>query len=95
MSFPWTKKMNKVIPAQQVIVVEKKPVTEAEVEQVVVLPVVDDKISVIEHKNGEQVVIAREEDDEAHEVKGDLCQGQGIGPSDQGSKEDMEEARRG
>lgn len=92
MTFPWTKK---VASTNSIVVLEKEVVTEPEVVQVVELPVVDDKISLIEHKNGEQMVNARQEDDEAHEVKGDVCQGQGIGPSDQGSEEDMEETRRG
>jgi hypothetical protein len=104
MPFPWTKKVASVVPVvqpeprpepQPEPQPEQKLLVEPEVTQTVELPVVDDKISVIEHKNGEQMVDARQEDDETNEVEGDLCQGQGVGTSDQGSEEDLEEARRG
>jgi hypothetical protein len=34
-----------------------------------------DKISYIEHKNGERMVSTREKDDETHEIKGQLQKG--------------------
>lgn len=57
------------------------------------LPVVDDKISDIEHKHGEQVADAREEDDEAHEEQGIVQEGGWSEEGDHGSQEDVEEAR--
>ena len=54
MSFAWSKKLRQVAPAPP----------EIEVEQIVVIPTVDDKISVEEHKNGECLVSSREKDDE-------------------------------
>lgn len=87
MSFAWSKKVVRVVPAPP----PQEPVTQPEPEpiQIVELPVVDDKISPIEHKNGECLVSARKEDDEADEVKGDVCQGEGSGTGDQGGEEDM------
>lgn len=54
----------------------------------------NDKISVIEHKNGKQMAHARQEDDEAHEVQGDLQEGGRPQESDHGSEEVLEETRR-
>lgn len=87
MSFAWSKKVVRVVPAPPPQELVNQP--EPELVQVVELPVVDDKISSIEHKNGECLVSARKEDDEADEVKGDVCQGEGSGTGDQGSEEDM------
>lgn len=56
MPFPWSKKLRQVAP-EPVVQIE-------EVVQSVVLPVVDDKISVEEHKNGECVVSSCKEDNE-------------------------------
>ena len=67
MSFIWSKKFVKVAPAIQVL--------SQEIAQKVDLPMIHDKISVIEHKNGEQMVSARQKDDEKHEVQWDLQKG--------------------
>jgi hypothetical protein len=89
MPFPWSAKVNRVIPAAppsspEVQVLVAEPV---EVAQTVELPTVDDKISPIEHKNGECLVSAREEDDEAHEVEGELQEGGRPEESDHGGEE--------
>lgn len=91
MSFPWSRKVARVVPT--ISPVPQPPVVEAEPEvvQVVDLPVVDDKISAIEHKNGECLVNAREEDDEAHEVQGDLQEGGRPQESDHGGEEVVEQ----
>jgi len=67
MSFLWSKKFVKVVPAIQVL--------SEEIVQKIDLPTIHDKISSIEHKNGEQMVNARQKDDEKHEVQGDLQKG--------------------
>jgi hypothetical protein len=85
MPFPWSKKMIRVNPIS---------ITEAEVIQIVVLPTLHDKISPIEHKNGEQVADARKEDDEDDEVKGNLQEGRRPQEGNLGGQEDLEEARR-
>lgn len=104
MPFPWSNKVSKVLPApppSPEIFVQAEPVqtivlpvsaSEPEPVQTVTLPTLDDKISDIKHKNGECLVNARKEDDETHEVEGDLCQGEGVGTGDQGGEEDLEEA---
>jgi hypothetical protein len=69
MPFPWSKKSIRVSPVSE----PQQPKTE--VTQIVVLPTLDDKISSIEHKNGEQVADARKEDNEDDEVKGHLQEG--------------------
>lgn len=79
MPFPWSNKLARVIPISQPDVI-----------QIVELPVVDDKISSIEHKNGERLVNPCEEDDEAHEVKGHLQEGGRPQESDHGGEEVME-----
>jgi hypothetical protein len=84
MVFPWIKKV-KPVPAQINLT--------AEVTQTVELPVLNDKISVIEHKNGEQVDCSRKEDDEDHEVQGVLQEGGRPQEGDHGSEEVMEETR--
>jgi hypothetical protein len=102
MPFPWSKKVAH-IPVQQVVVPVAVPVQEPEpvltisippavedVVQSVDLPVIDDKISPIEHKNGECLADTREEDDEAHEVEGDLQEGGWAEESDHGSEEVVE-----
>lgn len=81
MSFVWSRRFAK--PTQVVTTVVSQ-----ETVQVISLPEYD-KISVEEHKDGERVVSSCKEDNEANEVQGDLCQGQGIGSSDQRSKEDV------
>lgn len=83
MPFPWSKKYNRVIPVSQ-----------PEVPQIVELPTLDDKISSIEHKNGERLDNSRQKDDEAHEVKGVLQEGGRAEESDHGGEEVVEEARR-
>jgi len=100
MSFPWSKKVSQVVPITQPeqpkpeeVTPQQQPQPDAPVEieltQTVELPVVDDKISSIEHKNGECLVSTCKKDDEAHEGEGDLRQGQGVGTSDQGGQEDL------
>lgn len=66
----------------------------AEIFQEVILPLVDDKISSIEHKNGEQVADARKEDDEDHEIQGLVQEGGRSEEGNHGGEEDVEEARR-
>lgn len=93
MPFPWSRKIARVTPAQPEIVQEvtlPEIVTE-EVVQSVEIPVVDDKISVEEHKHGEQVVDARKEDDEDNEVEGELQEGGRAEESDHGGEEELEE----
>jgi hypothetical protein len=85
MPFAWSKRVVRVIPITT---------TEAEVTQIVVLPTLYDKISPIEHKNGEQVASARKEDDEDNEVKGNVQEGRRPQEGDLGGQEDLEEARR-
>jgi len=80
MPFPWSNKVSRVIPTS-------KPVQVPEFVEIVELPVVDDKISSIEHKNGESLVDSRKEDDEAHEVQGDLQEGGRAEEGDRGSEE--------
>jgi hypothetical protein len=79
MPFPWSKKLNRVIPTAQ-----------PEVVQIIELPVVDDKISSIEHKNGERLADARKEDDETDEVQGDLQEGRRSQEGHHGGEEVME-----
>lgn len=80
MPFPWSNKVSRVIPTS-------KPVQVPEFVEIVELPVVDDKISSIEHKNGESLVDSRKEDDETHEVQGDLQEGGRTEEGDCGSEE--------
>ncbi len=90
MSFPWSKKMIRVLPAPPP---SPEVPTEPEVVQIVVLPEVRDKISGIEHKNGEQVDCSRKEDDEDDEVEGDVQEGGWAEESDHGGEEALEETR--
>lgn len=94
MPFPWS---NKVVPVQKepeaVQTVAPPPSPEPEVVQFVEIPTVDDKISVLEHKNGEQVADARKEDDEDDEVQGDVQEGGRAEEGDYGGEEELEEAR--
>jgi hypothetical protein len=79
MSFVWSRrfvKPSRVVPIQEESV------------QVTTVPEYD-KISVEEHKDGERLVSTCKEDNEANEVQGDVCQGQGTGTSDQGGEEDL------
>ncbi len=94
MPFPWSNKVSRVIPAPlpETQVQVEQPVQEVvapEPVQVVELPVVDDKNSSIEHKNGESLVSSHEKDDEAHEVQGDLQEGGRAEEGDCGSEEDL------
>lgn len=102
MPLPWSKKMVQVAPNQQVTIetevvqtatlpVVPLPSPEPEVVQIVELPMVDDKISVIEHKNGEQVVDSRKEDDEDDEVQGDVQEGGRVEEGDHGGEEELQE----
>jgi hypothetical protein len=101
MPLPWSNKARLVVPTTQVVeqvapsqpvqVVELPPA--AEVLQEIVLPLLDDKISSIEHKNGEQVVDARQEDDEDDEEQGLVQEGGRPEEGDHGGEEDVEEAR--
>jgi len=96
MPFPWSKKFVRVIPVQQVVVQDTPVPTVAPVEEViqtVEIPTIDDKISVEEHKNGEQMVDARKEDDEDNEVQGDVQEGGRVEEGDHGGEEELEEAR--
>jgi hypothetical protein len=90
MPFPWSKKVNRVIPT-----VSSPPEHEVEPEvvQSIELPVVDDKISSIEHKNGECLASTREEDDEADEVQGDLQEGGWSQEGDHGGEEVVEQCK--
>lgn len=99
MPFPWSKKVAPapVVPQEHAPVQEPEPsvsvsvpIQEPAVEEVVQtieLPVIDDKISPIEHKNGECLADAREEDDEAHEVEGDVQEGGRAQEGDHGGEE--------
>ena len=58
MSFAWSKKLRQIAPAPPTVIIQP------EVEQVVNIPTVDDKISVEEHKNGECLVSSCKEDNE-------------------------------
>lgn len=102
MSFPWSKKFVRVAQTPQPEVVQQVQVPVApppapapapveEVVQVVEIPEVDDKISVEEHKHGEQVVDARQEDNEDDEVEGELQEGGRVEEGDHGSEEELEE----
>jgi Rieske Fe-S protein len=93
MPFPWSKKINRVIPVTTSVLPIEIDVSSSEVVQVVELPMINDKISVEEHKNGEQVVDARKEDDEDNEVQGDLQEGGRVEEGDYGGKKELEEAR--
>jgi hypothetical protein len=93
MPFPWSKKVVRVIPITTPLPHVEPEVTFSEVVQFVEIPEVGDKISVEEHKHGEQVVDARQEDNEAHEVQGVLQEGRRVEEGDHGGKEDLEEAR--
>lgn len=87
MPFPWSKKVARVIPTVQVVqVTSETPIVEEKAQEVV-LPTIDDKISVLEHKNGECLVDAREEDDEADEVQGHLQEGGWTEEGDHGGEE--------
>ena len=79
MSFVWSRRFAK---PSQVVPVQEDTVQVITIEEY-------DKISVEEHKDGERLASTRKEDDEANEVQGDVCQGQGIGSSDQGGEEDV------
>jgi hypothetical protein len=81
MAFVWSRRF---VKSSQVVPIQEESV------QVTTVPEYD-KISVEEHKDGERLVSTRKEDDEADEVQGDVCQGQGIGSSDQGGEEDVEQ----
>lgn len=70
MSFAWTKQVRQLQYQPQV-----QPPTNSEDVQEVVLPTFNDKISVLEHKNGKRLVSTRQEDNEGNEVKGDLQKG--------------------
>lgn len=61
MSFAWSKKLRQTAPAPPTVIIQPEIV---EVEQVVIIPTVDDKISVEEHKNGECLVSSCKEDNE-------------------------------
>jgi len=82
MAFVWSRKFAKPVQLQAPVAVQEETL------QVVTVPEYD-KISVEEHKDGECVVSSCKEDNEANEVQGDICQGQGVGSSDQGSQEDV------
>lgn len=77
MPFAWSKK---------VIVIQPE---EEETIQKVELPVFDDKISLIEHKNGKRLVNACEKNDETNEVQGDLQKGGRPQKGDNGSQEKL------
>lgn len=88
MPFAWSKKVVRVMPVvsdNTISITTASGTKDAEVTQIVVLPVVHDKISVLEHKNGEQVADARKEDDEAHEVQGLVQEGRRTEEGDNGS----------
>jgi hypothetical protein len=90
MPFPWSNKLSRVSPVAPPSSPEVQPVSVSEpieVAQTVEIPTVDDKISSIEHKNGECLVSPREEDDEAHEVEGELQEGGRAEESDHGGEE--------
>lgn len=79
MPFIWSRKF---VKPSQVVPIEEETIQVITIQEY-------DKISVEEHKDGERLVSSCKEDDEANEVKGDVCQGQGTGSSDQGGKEDV------
>ena len=93
MPFPWSNKVNRVAPAappsspESLIQTVDVPEVTVEVIQVIEIPTVDDKISSIEHKNGECLADARKEDDEDNEVQGDLQEGGRPQESDHGGEE--------
>ena len=73
MSFAWTKQVRQ-LQYQPQIQTQQHPTTSEDVQEVV-LPTFNDKISVLEHKNGKRLVSTRQEDNEGNEVKGDLQKG--------------------
>ncbi len=79
MAFIWSRKFAK---SAKIVPIEEETIQVITIQEY-------DKISVEEHKDGERLVSSCKEDDEANEVKGDVCQGQGVGSSDQGGKEDV------
>jgi hypothetical protein len=92
MSFAWSRKVARVIPAGPPSSLEQSTQTIVtpeviEIIQQVKIPTVDDKISSIEHKNGESLADACKEDDEDDEVQGDLQEGGRAEESDYGSEE--------
>jgi hypothetical protein len=80
MSFIWSRKFVKPVEVQ--------PQTELETIQVITIQEYD-KISVEEHKDGECLVSTLKEDGKTDEGQGHVCQGEGMGSSDQGGKEDV------
>lgn len=99
MSFAWSRKVARVVPAppQSIEVIEAplaaQVMLDIEVPQTVTIPTVDDKISDIEHTNGEQVADARQEDAEDDEVQGDIQEGGRVEEGDHGGEEALEETR--
>jgi hypothetical protein len=63
MSFIWTRKFTKVAPTPVITSAEVRAVIEIQEVKVPSYTPEPDKISVIEHKNGECLVSSREEDD--------------------------------
>jgi len=93
MPFPWSNKLSRVSPVAPPSSPEVQPVSVSEpieVAQTVEIPTVDDKISSIEHKNGERLADARKEDDETDEVQGDLQEGRRSQEGHHGGEEVME-----
>jgi hypothetical protein len=79
MSFIWSRrfvKPSQVAPVQD------------ETLQAITVPEYD-KISVEEHKDGERLVSTLKEDSKTDEGQGHICEGKGMGSSDQGGKEDV------
>lgn len=87
MPFPWSKKLRQIAPAPSSV--PEPQVTE--VEQVVVIPTVDDKISVEEHKNGECLVSSCEEDNEVRRGEEEVAGEEVVLPCVEDSKDELQE----
>jgi hypothetical protein len=85
MSFAWSKKLRQIAPAPPTVIIQP------EVEQVVIIPTVDDKISVEEHKNGECLVSSCKEDNEVGRGKEEVNGEEVVLPCVEDSKDELQE----
>jgi hypothetical protein len=85
MSFAWSKKLRQIAPAPPTVIIQP------EVEQVVIIPTVDDKISVEEHKNGECLVSSGKEDNEVGRGEEEVNGEEVVLPCIEDSKDELQE----
>jgi len=91
MSFIWTRKMAKVRPAQIITSAEVAAVVEIQEVKLPSYTPESDKISVIEHKNGECLASSREEDDAFRGGEEEVDGQEVVLPRTEDSKGDLQE----